>query len=604
MLVGPEVRRYALHQGMGRPGLFALLLVAFVSTAPSAWAKKPTKQSASSAITSPANGAELFYDGDNGSGSVTIAGTISGNGWGSTGDLRCYWNNSANSVKVASKVPLNGTSFAANVSLFEAAGRVCRLALVPAGQTPTGSDLAAFTGPAVSISDRFSHSQNGSLYGYDVLSGTLGFSFELGSAGECPITASFTTDPASLGSFTLFNGNACLPADNGSGTRSSIQVDGLNAYAPGAISSLSMTAGFLPLGYSATFNARHDTVTIREADTLMVCNAPGGYPPSSISCPGLHSVGVQLQQTTTLIASGRIVRIAQRFASIDGRSHAVDLQFVQKVQASSGGEPPGFVFPRQGSFAVHGAPDSFTPFPAGSSSIFVVGNPVQTPSISNPIGAITYSRPPTSATFTSGPNAQQAAFTMHYAGTIPARGAAVYQWAFSQSTSLIGISALEQGERDRFSRPFVAIVQPRRGAVLHDPVVPVSGRVIDSVGVKSLTVNGRPVSVRAGGEFTTSVRLRPGRNQISVIAVNLAGNKRGALVNVTYRPALCVVPRLRGKSLADAQQALAKAHCRAGTVSRVRSRTVGKGRVVSSDPGAGTRHPGGTKVALVVSRGR
>ncbi len=552
----------------------------------------------------PANGAELFYDGDSGSGSVTVTGTISGNGWGANGDLRCYWNDNANSVRVATKIPVNGGSFAANVSLFQVAGRVCRLALVPAGQTPSGSDLVSFTGPAVSVSDRFSHSQNGSLYGYDILSGTLGFSFELGSAGECPITSSFTTDPASLGSFTLFDGNACLPANNGSGTRSSVQVDGLNAYAPGAISSLSMTAGFLPLGYSATFDPNHDTVTIREADTLMICNAPGGYPPSSNTCPGLHSSGVQLQQTTTLVASGRIVRIVQRFASIDGRSHSVDLQFVQKVQASSSDEPPGFAFPHQGSFAIHGAPDSFSAFPGGASSIFVVGNPVQSPSISNPIGAITYSRPPTSATFTSEQKAQQATFTMHYAGTIPARNAITYQWALSQSTSLLGVSALEQGERDRFSRPSVAIIQPRRGAVLHEAVVPVAGRVADSVGIKSLTVNGRPVRVGAGGGFITAVRLRPGRNQISVIAVNDAGNRRGALVSVTYRPAVCVVPRLRGKSVADAEKALAKAHCGVGRVSRVRSRAVRSGRVVSSDPGAGTRHPAGTKVGLVVSRGR
>ena len=357
-----------------------------------------------------------------------------------------------------------------------------------------------------------------------------------------------------------------------------------------------MTAGFLPLGYSATFSAKHDTVTIREADTLMICNAPGGYPPGSSTCPGLHSSGVQLQQTTTLIASGRVVRIAQRFASIDGRTHSIDLQFVQKVQASSGDEPPGFAFPRQGSFAVHAAPDSFTAFPGGSSSIFVVGNPVQSPSISNPVGAITYNRPPTSAMFTSGPNAQQATFVMHYAGTISARSTPVYQWAFSQSTSLLGIAALEQGERDRFSRPSLAIAQPRRGAVLHDPVVPVTGRAIDSVGVKSLTVNGRLVGVRAGGQFTTAVRLQPGRNQISVIAINEAGNKRGALVNVTYRPAACVVPRLRGRSLADAGRALAKAHCALGRVSRARSRAVGSGtRRVERSGGrdqASRRHEG------------
>lgn len=66
----------------------------------------------------------------------------------------------------------------------------------------------------------------------------------------------------------------------------------------------------------------------------------------------------------------------------------------------------------------------------------------------------------------------------------------------------------------------------------------------------------------------------------------------------------CTVPRLRGKTLTTAKRMLLSAHCRLGTVTRKRSTTVRKGRVISHRPTAGTRHPAGTAVAVVVSSGR
>jgi hypothetical protein len=66
----------------------------------------------------------------------------------------------------------------------------------------------------------------------------------------------------------------------------------------------------------------------------------------------------------------------------------------------------------------------------------------------------------------------------------------------------------------------------------------------------------------------------------------------------------CVVPRLAGKSLGQAKAALKRAHCTAGGVSRVRSRTVRSGRVVRSAPGRGKRLATNARVALVVSKGR
>lgn len=66
----------------------------------------------------------------------------------------------------------------------------------------------------------------------------------------------------------------------------------------------------------------------------------------------------------------------------------------------------------------------------------------------------------------------------------------------------------------------------------------------------------------------------------------------------------CVVPKLAGKTLKAARAALKKANCKAGKVTRARSRKVKVGRVILSRPKAGTRRPIGSAVALVVSRGR
>jgi RTX calcium-binding nonapeptide repeat (4 copies)/PASTA domain len=64
----------------------------------------------------------------------------------------------------------------------------------------------------------------------------------------------------------------------------------------------------------------------------------------------------------------------------------------------------------------------------------------------------------------------------------------------------------------------------------------------------------------------------------------------------------CVVPRLRGRTLAKARVMLARAHCTTGKVTRVRSR-VRRGVVLQQSPAAGRRQARGAKVALRVSRG-
>jgi uncharacterized delta-60 repeat protein len=66
----------------------------------------------------------------------------------------------------------------------------------------------------------------------------------------------------------------------------------------------------------------------------------------------------------------------------------------------------------------------------------------------------------------------------------------------------------------------------------------------------------------------------------------------------------CVVPKVRGKTLAAARSALNRALCKVGSVKRTYSVKVGKGRVISQRPAPRTRLAELGGVNLVVSRGR
>jgi hypothetical protein len=73
---------------------------------------------------------------------------------------------------------------------------------------------------------------------------------------------------------------------------------------------------------------------------------------------------------------------------------------------------------------------------------------------------------------------------------------------------------------------------------------------------------------------------------------------------VPPKPVRCVVPNVKGKTLAAAKRKIAAGHCRTGTVRKAKSKTVPKGKVISQSPRAGKRLAKGSKVNLVVSRGK
>lgn len=519
-------------------------MAAMSITAGSAHAAPPSPPApppafAGSAISAPANGAELFYDGDTGSGTMNLMGTVSQPTATAKGDLYCYSSGAMTPTKVLTGISVTTGSFNLDLALAPIAGQACRLALVPAGTVPLGmTALAPFAGPVISVSEQYSRSSDGNEYSYYVLSGAVEWSYALQSLGDCPVISSYATDPGTLASYSLFNGEGCLGASSGiapaEGSRSALQVDGLNAYVPAAISQLAGEGGFQPLSWASTYaNAAHDGVTVVENDTPVVCAPPGGYPPSASVCPSFSNAGISVRETTTILPGGQVARVSMRYASLDGKPHTIDLLLSQNVQAPGAGEFPGFEFPRQSQFAAHGAPDAFTLFPKRTSSILVLGDSVAAPSTSNPIGSITYSTPPHDADFVSAPGASTATMLLHYTRTLPARGGITLQFAYAESDTAAGLQPLEATERDRYNYPHVKVLAPRSGLRTARRFVIVHGRVSDGVGISSATVDGHR-ALRPKNRFSRRVRLKPGLNTITVIATNFGGRVAVARVRVRY----------------------------------------------------------------------
>lgn len=66
----------------------------------------------------------------------------------------------------------------------------------------------------------------------------------------------------------------------------------------------------------------------------------------------------------------------------------------------------------------------------------------------------------------------------------------------------------------------------------------------------------------------------------------------------------CIVPNLKNRTLASARAAIRAAHCRIGTVAHAYSTRIATGRVISQKPPPGTVRTTGTRVRLVLSRGK
>jgi hypothetical protein len=107
----------------------------------------------------------------------------------------------------------------------------------------------------------------------------------------------------------------------------------------------------------------------------------------------------------------------------------------------------------------------------------------------------------------------------------------------------------------------------------------------------------------ANGRRATHAYGRAGSYTVRISEADVLGNATTVARRIVIAEP-CVVPQVVGETLAAAKAAITRSHCRTGKVTRARSATVRKGRVLAQRPAPGSRLTNGAPVSLVVSRGK
>ena len=391
----------------------------------------------SSQITTPTNPSFFIADEDGSSQSFAIAGTTTGgNPAGNLVDVRCYFGGT--SVKVKGNVPLNsnGSFSVAAADLDKLLDLTCQLRAVPAGTKPP--DLTPFSGPVIGVGERESSKisggpNDGKTYDYALDAQQLTAAFDYASLGSCGLHNGFLYDSAFANTTVTFACNAgLLSADSPTTpTRSELQIDGVNAYAPAQAFFIdSNAAGFPTLTSAYTVDKATGSLVIHETDPLVKC-ASATYPPSQTSCAAFVSTGVTDVRTVSQDHDGHISWITDTFKSTDGKKHSVDLLWDNNQQffgASGNSSQLEYAFPGESGFSTHATGNSVS-LPASPGTILLRMHGAADGATGTGQGAIVYDRPVTAAKFTS-VTTTGSRFTLHQVGKVPAAGSTRFRFAY------------------------------------------------------------------------------------------------------------------------------------------------------------------------------
>jgi hypothetical protein len=471
---------------------------------------------------------------------ITVAGNVTGI---SNVDVRCYFGSgtSSNEYKtLATDVAVSGEKFTTPIkrSAFEHSP-LCVLRAVPHGTSPAGSD-ESFAGPTVAPT-LFEESPPDE---YSVDSNTLTANFLIDSATGCALGSNLYAAPLEP-SIQLFYCDGDLHGDP-EGPRSDIQIDGANAYGPASARELEETlkskgaitpfTGAPKLGVTKEFHESNGIIEIHEVDPLVRCNT-NTAPPTTASCTEFIGTGVTLERTWQETENNHIAWMTDTWRSTDGSAHTVNARYFTEMNASGKGEGV-YEFPGSTGFATTVKGQSIA-LPAGDGAI-LYKTKASTPEggdDENPQGAIVYDSAPTEplAVTVGSKEEEYNVFEMPYQHTIAAGSSYTIRMAYIQAFGLPEVHSLAAAALASYP-PTVTITSPANGATLTSPSVTVTGTAKDTGALSSLTVNGAPVTIAAGGSWTTTVPLKAGANAITAIATDQAGLTSSSSVAVTYTP--------------------------------------------------------------------
>jgi hypothetical protein len=576
--------------------LVAVLLVGGLAVTPAGHAAITATQ-----ITSPANPSLFIADEDATAQTFTVSGTTTGGSPSSDKvDIRCYF--AGKSVKVKGNVALNsnGSFSVAAADLNKLLQLTCQLRAVPAGTSP--ADLTPFSGPVVGVGERESSKISGGpndrkAYDYALDAQQLTAAFDYASLGSCGLHNGFLYDSIYANTTVTFACNAGIGrADSPTTpTRSELQIDSANAYAPTQAFFINSGATGLPaLTDTYTVDKATGNVVIRETDLIVKCGT-ATYPPTAGSCATFVSTGVTDDRTITQDHDGHISWITDVFKSTDGKAHAVDLLWDNSEQffgASGDSSKLEYEFPGESSFATHATGSSFS-LPTSPGAIFIRMHGAADGDQGTGEGAIVYDRTATAAKFTSvTPFGSE--FTLHQGGKVPAGGSTRFRFAYVQDYQTALVGARAKTASAVFRNP-ITVSKSGKGTVTSSPAGIACGKTCTHGYAFGTSVTLKAKAAR-GSKFSGWSGACKGSHRCNVTTNDTVTVK----AKFVLRP--CIVPDLVGKTLAAAKAAIKKAFCSLGKVKTVPSSRA-KGKVLSQKPKHGKRLKQHAKISLVVSKG-
>src|SRR4051812_27711033 len=535
--------------------LVAVLVVGGLAVTPAAHAAITASQ-----ITSPANPSFFIADEDAAAQTFTVSGTTTGGSPSSDKvDIRCYF--AGTSMKVKGNVALNSNgSFSVTAAdLNKLLELTCQLKAVPAGTNP--ADLTPFSGPVVGVGERESSKvsggpNNGKPYDYALDAQQLTAAFDYASLGSCGLHNGFLYDSTYANTTVTFacNGGLGRADSPTTPTRSELQIDSANAYAPTQAFFINSGGAGLPsLTETYTVDKATGNVVIRETDPLVKCGTATS-PPTAGSCATFVSTGVTDDRTITQDHDGHISWITDVFKSTDGKAHAVDLLWDDSEQffgASGDSSKLEYEFPGESSFSTHATGSNFS-LPTSAGTIFVRMHGAADGATGSGQGAIVYARPATAAKFTS-VTTLGSEFTLHQAGKVPAGGSTRFRFAYVQDyrTALVGTRA-KTASALFLNR--IMVSKSGKGTVTSSPAGIACGKTCTHGYPYGTSVTLKAKAAR-GSRFSGWSGACKGSHRCKVTTTDSLTVK----AKFVFRP--CVVPNLVGRTLAAARTAIKRAFC-------------------------------------------
>lgn len=549
---------------------------------------------------------------------LTVNGTVPGALNTDRLDIVCYFgpSTSPSDTVLVGNVPVVNQAFSVTTRLRPIAGHACRLRAIASGSEGASTDVPAYAGPQVAVSEVASLAVINKQYDFFVNPMTFTSNAAWGTAGSCGpaialLDSSFAHSNLAINCVGSLLGSD-LPVG---GTRSEVEIDGQDAY--DAASAQAVFNGTEDLG--ANFPVPNVSISSDPTDGLaassstegwVVCSSVVSYPPTSTTCPHFAPAGVQLQRNVATRNGGLVVTMTDTWSSTDGRAHALDLLYDDVVGLGTSSAQRGYEFPGQSAFSAYGRGASLPAPGPGPGSILVRSNLAASDGDpSEAAGAITFATPPSGFTFVGNNE-----FEEHRVLQVPAGGSASVTYIYSTAYTVAQARSLALAAQDRLQPLAVSVTSPASGTTTSIPSVSVNGTATAGSGISSLVVAGQTVPVGSGGTWSAAVPLASGSNTINVLATDGAGATAQGRLSVIYQvppppasqpppPTRCKVPRTKGMKLRGAEKALRRAHCRVGRIKHVRSKKIARGRVISTSPGVGRRCAVGHKIEIFVSKG-